>query len=92
MGYFFIVKNLKTLTVFYPYAITNIDITYNGSYYGTDLFAGTVIGNNNTVTKNTTDITATYSTATGGTHKIATTSAEGESMIALQSISLEKLQ
>ena len=66
------------------YAITNIDITYNGSYYGTDLFAGTVISNNNTVTKNTTDITATYSTATGGTHKIATTSAEGESMIALQ--------
>ena len=66
------------------YAITNIDITYNGSYYGTDLFAGTVIGNNNTVTKNTTDITATYSTANGGTHKIATTSAEGESMIALQ--------
>ena len=66
------------------YAITNIDITYNGSYYGTDLFAGTVIGNNNTVTENTTDITATYSTATGGTHKIATTSAEGESMIALQ--------
>lgn len=66
------------------YAITNIDITYNGSYYGTDLFAGTVISNDNTVTKNTTDITATYSTATGGTHKIATTSAEGESMIALQ--------
>ena len=64
------------------YAITNIDITYDGSYYGTDLFAGTVISNN-TVTKNTTDITATYST-TGGTHKIATTSAEGESMIALQ--------
>ena len=65
------------------YAITNIDITYDGSNYGTDLFAGTVISNN-TVTKNTTDITATYSTTSGGTHKIATTSAEGESMIALQ--------
>ena len=65
------------------YGITNISITYSSSYYGTDLYAGTAISNN-VVTANTTDLTATYATASDGTHTIATVSAEGASLIALQ--------
>jgi len=66
------------------YGITNISITYTGSYYGTGLYAGTAISDN-VVTANTTDLTATYATSTsGGTHTIATVSAEGASLIALQ--------
>ena len=66
------------------YGITNIDITYSGSYYGTSLFAGTTM-TSTTVTANTTDLTSTFATSTsGGTHKIVATNAAGEKLIALQ--------
>ena len=65
------------------YGITNIDITYNGSYYGTSLFAGTTM-TSTTVTANTTDLTSTFATTSDGTHKIVATNAAGEKLIALQ--------
>jgi uncharacterized repeat protein (TIGR02543 family) len=66
------------------YGITNIDITYSSSYYGTSLFAGTTM-TSTAVTANTTDLTSTFATSTsGGTHKIVATKAEGEKLIALQ--------
>ena len=65
------------------YAITNIAITYNNTYYGTSLYAGTAISEN-VVTANTTDLTATYAETSNGTHTIATVSAEGAGLIALQ--------
>ena len=65
------------------YGITNIDITYNGSYYGTSLFAGTTM-TSTTVTANTTDLTSTFVTTSSGTHKIVATNAAGEKLIALQ--------
>ena len=76
-------QNILSFVATNGYAITNIDIKYNGAYNGTTKYAGTEISNNN-VDNNTSALTPTWSTANGGTHTIATVSSDGLSEIYIQ--------
>lgn len=65
--------------------ISKITMTYNGSYKGAGVFAGTAINTDNTeVTANTEAITASLGTDNGGTHTFTTTNTNGESAIYIQ--------
>lgn len=67
------------------YKINSIEITYNGSYYGNSMTAGIAM-NGNTVTDNTTAISRTWATTSGGKHSVSATAAEGESEIYIQNV------
>ncbi len=75
--------NLLSFEASDGYAITNISITYSGSYKGSTITSGTVMSGND-VTSNTTDITQTLATANNGTHTFASTSTSGLSAIYIQ--------
>ena len=68
------------------YTITGIEITYNGSYYGNSMTAGTAIKGDTLVTDNPTAINRTWATTSGGTHVVSTASADGESVIYIQNV------
>jgi len=65
------------------YKIKSISITYNGSYCGNSMTAGTEVSEN-TVTDNTTAVNRTWATANGGTHVVSAVSSDGLSQIYIQ--------
>ena len=67
------------------YAIKSISITYNGSYSGNSMTAGTVVEDNK-VTDNTTDVSRTWDTNNGGTHVVSSVSSSGLSQIYIQNV------
>ena len=67
------------------YTITGIEITYNGSYTGNSMTAGTVVASN-VVTDDATNILRTWATASGGTHVVTTKNENGESAIYIQNV------
>ena len=73
------------------YKIKQIDLKYNGTYYGNSMTAGTVIANNN-VTNNTSEVNRTWSTASDGTHIVSSVSSDGLSAIHIQNVATTNVQ
>ena len=67
------------------YTINSISIKCDGSYYGNSMTAGTEVSNN-TVTSNTTDISATWTTTAGGSHVISSVGDTGLPAIYIQNV------
>ena len=76
-------QNILSFVGVNGYTITNIDIKCNGAYYGTTMYAGTEISNNN-VENNTDELDPTWTTSNNGTHSIATISEDGLTEIYIQ--------
>lgn len=73
------------------YAITSISITYNSTYYGNSMTAGTVV-DGTTVTNNTTEVARTWATTSGGTHQVSSVSTNGLSAIYIQNVATTNVQ
>ena len=67
------------------YKINSIEITCNGTYYGNSMTAGTAISNN-VVTDNTTAVSRTWTSTSGGKHVVSATASEGLSTIYIQNV------
>ena len=67
------------------YKINSIEITCNGTYYGNSMTAGTAISNN-VVTNNTTAVSRTWTSTSGGKHVVSATASEGLSTIYIQNV------
>ena len=67
------------------YKINSIEITCNGTYYGNSMTAGTTISNN-VVTDNTTAVSRTWTSTSGGKHVVSATASEGLSTIYIQNV------
>ena len=67
------------------YKINSISITYNGNYYGNSMTAGTAMSNN-TVTDNSTSVSRTWATTSGGTHVVSSVSDAGLDAIYIQNV------
>ena len=68
------------------YAIKSISITYNGTYSGNSMTAGTAINEEDVVTDNTTDVSRTWSEESGGTHVVSSVSEDGLPAIYIQNV------
>ena len=73
------------------YKISSISIEYDGTYYGNSMTAGTAISNN-TVTDNTTAVSRTWATTSGGTHVVSSVSEAGLSAIHIQNVATTNVQ
>ena len=73
------------------YFIKSISITYDGTYSGNSMTAGTVISDNN-VTDNTTAVNRTWSSAENGTHVVSSVSSDGLSQIYIQNVASTNVQ
>ena len=67
------------------YKISSISITYDGTYYGNSMTAGTEISNNQ-VTDSPSAVARTWSSTSGGTHVISSVSSDGLSAIHIQNV------
>lgn len=67
------------------YYLKSISITYDGSYYGNSMTAGTALSSN-TVTDNTTSVSRTWANTNGGTHVVGSVSDAGLSAIYIQNV------
>lgn len=67
------------------YKINSIEITCNGTYYGNSMTAGTVYSSN-TVTDNTTDVSRTWTSTSGGKHVVSAVDEGGLSAIYIQNV------
>ncbi len=67
------------------YKIKQIDLKYNSTNYGNSMTAGTVVTNNN-VTNNTSEVSRTWTTISGGTHVVSSVSSDGLSAIYIQNV------
>lgn len=67
------------------YKIKSISIKCNSTYYGNSMTAGTAVSGN-TVTDNTTDVSRTWATTSGGTHTVSSVSSDGLSEIYIQNV------
>ena len=65
--------------------IKQIDLKCNSTYYGNSMTAGTVVTNNN-VTNNTSEVSRTWTTTSGGTHVVSSVSSDGLSAIYIQNV------
>lgn len=68
------------------YAIKSISITYNGTYSGNSMTAGTAINGEDVVTDNTTDVSRTWSEESGGTRVVSSVSEDGLPTIYIQNV------
>lgn len=67
------------------YYIKSISITYDGTYCGNSMTAGTAISEN-VVTDNTTAVNRTWASTSGGTHVVSSASSDGLSQIYIQNV------
>ena len=67
------------------YKINSIEITCSTTYYGNSMTAGTAISNN-VVTDNTTAVSRTWTSTSGGKHVVSATASEGLSTIYIQNV------
>ncbi len=67
------------------YKLLSISITYSGNNMGDSMTAG-IAYSNNVVTNDTTQVSRTWSTATGGTHVVGSVSSSGLSAIYIQNV------
>ena len=67
------------------YKIKSISIKVDGTYYGNSMTAGTTISSN-TVTNNTTDVSRTWTSTSGGTHVVGSVNAAGLDAIYIQNV------
>ena len=65
--------------------IASISLTYDGTYYGDSMTAGTTVVDN-VVTNNTSAVARTWSTANKGTHIVSSVSSSGLSTIHIQNV------
>lgn len=73
------------------YKIKSISITVDGTYYGNSMTAGTAVSSN-TVTDNTTDVSRTWTSTSGGTHVVSAVSDDGLSAIYIQNVASTNVQ
>ena len=73
------------------YFIKSISITYDGTYCGNSMTAGTVISDN-VVTDNTTAVNRTWASTSGGTHVVSSVSSDGLSQIYIQNVASTNVQ
>ena len=73
------------------YKISSISIKCDGTNIGNSMTAGTAISNN-TVTDNTTAVSRTWATASGGTHVVSSVSEAGLSAIHIQNVATTNVQ
>lgn len=67
------------------YKINSIEITCNSTYYGNSMTAGTAISDN-VVTDNTTAVSRTWASTSGGKHVVSAVASEGLSTIYIQNV------
>ena len=73
------------------YKIKSISIKVDGTYYGNSMTAGTTISSN-TVTNNTTDVSRTWTSTSGGTHVVGSVNAAGLDAIYIQNVASTNVQ
>ena len=73
------------------YVINSISITVSGTYYGNSMTAGTAV-NNNTVTDNTTAVSRTWASTSGGTHVVSDATGNGLSAVYIQNVASTNVQ
>lgn len=78
--------HILSFTAATDYTIKSISITYSVNYSGNSMTAGTTVSDN-VVTDNTTDVSRTWATTTGGTHEVSSVSSSGLSQIYIQNVS-----
>ena len=83
--------HILSFTAATGYKIKSISITYDGSYYGNSMTAGTAVSSN-TVTDNTTAVSRTWASTSGGTHVVSSVSDAGLSEIYIQNVASTNTQ
>ena len=73
------------------YKIKSISITVSSTYYGNSMTAGTAISSN-TVTDNTTAVSRTWTSTSGGSHVVSSVSNEGLDNIYIQNVASTNVQ
>ena len=78
-------SNTLCFTADSGYKIASISLTYNGTYSGKNMTAGTTLSNS-TVVDDSTTVARTWDTTSGGTHTVSSVSSEGLQTIYIQNV------